>query len=64
MVVYHLGFVNKDASVDVLVELFQKEKNPVVRTFIESSLNQITRAFQGPHPTRWQLWQSCFRAAW
>lgn len=56
MVVYYLGLVNREANVDVLVELFQKEKNPVVRTFIEASLNQITQAYQGPHPAMWQLW--------
>ncbi len=56
MVVYYLGFMNKEANVDVLVGVFQNEKDPVVRTFIESSLNQITQAYQGPHPAMWQLW--------
>ena len=56
MAVYALGLRNKEANVDALVKLFQKEKNPVVRTFIEASLNEITQAHQGPEPVRWNLW--------
>ncbi len=56
MVVYYLGLSNKAANVDALVELFQKEGDPVVRTFIEESLNQITQAYQGPNPVMWNLW--------
>lgn len=56
MVVHALRVHKKNAAVDALVERFQKEDDPVVRTFLESSLNELTQAYQGPNPTAWLLW--------
>ncbi len=56
MVVHGLGLRNRKKNVDALVELFQTEEDPVVRTFIEHSLNAITKAFQGPDPLAWAQW--------
>jgi pimeloyl-ACP methyl ester carboxylesterase len=55
-VVHALRIHKRNDTVEALVQRFQKEEDPVVRSFLESSLNDLTQAFQGPYPLAWQQW--------
>ncbi|MBN1442999.1 MAG: HEAT repeat domain-containing protein, partial [Planctomycetes bacterium] len=56
VVVHSLRIHKKNEAVEALVQLFQKEEDEVVRSFIEHSLNDLTQAFLGPNPVRWLSW--------
>lgn len=56
IVVRNLGSHKKKEAVDALIDLFQKEEDPVVRSFLVESLNSITQAFKGPSPVAWTTW--------
>ena len=47
VVVHSLRVHKKPEAVDALVKRFQKEDDPVVKTFLESSLNELTQAYRG-----------------
>lgn len=56
-VVYGLGITKKSPEkVSALVDAFQREKDPVVRSFFVNALNDQTQAFQGPDPKAWFIW--------
>jgi pimeloyl-ACP methyl ester carboxylesterase len=56
-VVYGLGITKKSPEkVQALIDAFQKEKDPVVRSFFVNALNDQTQAFQGPDPKAWFIW--------
>lgn len=56
MVAYHLRVHKKMDAVEALINQFQEEKDPVVRSFIVTSLNSLTQAYQGPDPIAWLTW--------
>ena len=56
VVVHSLRVHKKPEAVDALVKRFQKEDDPVVRTFLERSLNELTQAYRGPNPLYWLSW--------
>jgi len=56
VVVHSLRVHKKPEAVDALVKRFQKEDDPVVKTFLESSLNELTQAYRGPKAEYWLSW--------
>ena len=56
VVVHSLRVHKKPEAVDALVKRFQKEDDPVVRTFLERSLNELTQAYRGPKAEYWLSW--------
>ena len=56
VVVDALKVHKKEEAVEALIELFLTEQNPVVNTFIQHSLDELTQAFLGPNPQRWAAW--------
>ncbi len=56
VVVDALKVHKKESAVEALIKRFQVEKDPVVNTFIENSLNELTQAFRGPNPLAWLIW--------
>ena len=56
VVVHSLRVHKKPEAVDALVQRFQKEDDPVVKTFLEKSLNELTQAYRGPKPEYWLSW--------
>lgn len=56
MVAHHLRVHKKKEAVEALIQQFQRETDPVVRSFILSSLNSLTQAYQGPSPIAWSTW--------
>jgi pimeloyl-ACP methyl ester carboxylesterase len=57
MVVHWLGVTKKSKDkVEALVSAFQKEDDPVVKSFFVDALNAQTQAFRGPNPAPWATW--------
>ena len=56
VVVHSLRVHKKPEAVDALVKRFQKEDDPVVKTFLERSLNELTQAYRGPKAEYWLSW--------
>ena len=56
VVVHSLRVHKKPEAVDALVKRFQKEEDPVVKTFLERSLNELTQAYRGPKAEYWLSW--------
>ena len=56
VVVNSLRVHKRPEAVTALVDRFATEKDPVVKTFIQDSLNELTQAFQGTDPRAWQAW--------
>jgi pimeloyl-ACP methyl ester carboxylesterase len=56
VVVHSLRVHKKKEAVAALIDLFQKEEDPVVQTFIQDSLDELTQAFQGTNPLAWRAW--------
>jgi pimeloyl-ACP methyl ester carboxylesterase len=56
MVVYSLRVHKKNEAVSAIVDAFQKEEDPVVRSFMVDTLNDLTKAYQGPDPRAWFTW--------
>lgn len=57
MAVYWLGATKKSRDkVQALVDAFQNEDDPVVKSFFVNALNDQTQAFQGPDPRAWFTW--------
>lgn len=55
-VAHSLRVHKKPEAVEALVTRFEKEKDPVVKSFLVDALNEITQAFQPPQPTAWRTW--------
>jgi pimeloyl-ACP methyl ester carboxylesterase len=62
IVVNALRVHKKKEAVSALVDAFQKEEDPVVRSFMVESLNQLTQAYQGPDPRAWFVWWEAAKA--
>jgi len=60
--VHALRVQKKKEAVTALVDAFQKEEDPVVRSFMVESLNQLTQAYQGPDPRAWFVWWEAAKA--
>lgn len=56
VVVNSLRVHKKKEAVEALIARFEKEEEPVVKSFIVDSLNEITQAFQPPVPLAWRIW--------
>ncbi len=55
-VVWRLRVRKKEEAVDALVKRFLEEEDPVVKTYLEATLNDLTQAFRGPNPRAWRQW--------
>ena len=62
MVVHFLRVHKKKEAVEALIANFQKEKDPVVKSFYVNSLNELTKAYQGPNPAAWFTWWELAKA--
>ena len=62
IVVHALRVHKKKEAVTALVDAFQKEEDPVVRSFMVDSLNELTQAYQGPDPRAWFVWWEAAKA--
>ena len=56
VVVHSLRVHKRPEAVTALIDRFRQESDPVVKTFIQDSLNELTQAYRGTDPRAWQAW--------
>ena len=55
-VAHVLRVEKRRGAVNALIQRFVEEEDPVVATFIEQSLNELTQVYHGSDPAAWHAW--------